>query len=271
MKQNYYRDLFDKYKYDIRKTWGIIQTIINKNNDKSNIADSVRINNKEINNPADIANSFCDYFTNVGPQLSNQIPQSRHIYVQYLNKQNITSSRSLYLTPTDSNEISRIIKLLKNKKSSGTYGISSWMLKKLNITISEPLAIIINKSIENGIFPDALKIAKIIPIFKSKENNQLNNYRPISLLSSISKIFEKILYKRLYNFINDKLTKRQYGFRAKHSTIQAITEMYTDIIESFDNKSMTIATILDLSKAFDTIDHNIIINKLKHMESGGWH
>ena len=88
------------------------------------------------------------------------------------------------------------------------------MLKKLNIAISEPLAIIINKSIENGIFPD-----KIIPIFKSKENNQLNNYRPISLLSSISKIFEKILYKRLYNFINDKLTKRQYGFRAKHSTI----------------------------------------------------
>ena len=137
------------------------------------------------------------------------------------------------------------------------------MLKKLNIAISEPLAIIINKSIENGIFPDALKIAKIIPIFKSKENNQLNNYRPISLLSSISKIFEKILYKRLYNFINEKLTKRQYGFRAKHSTIQAITEMYTDIIESFDNKSMTIATFLDLSKAFDTIDHNIIINKLK--------
>ena len=122
MKQNYYRDLFDKYKYDIRKTWGIIRTIINKNNDKSNIADSFHINNKEINNPTDIANSFCDYFTNVGPQLSNQIPQSRHTYVQYLNKQNITSNRSLYLAPTDSNEINRIIKLLKNKKSSGVIG-----------------------------------------------------------------------------------------------------------------------------------------------------
>ena len=263
MKANYYHDLFLKYKYDIKKTWGIIRTIINKNNDKSNTIDSFRINGKEISNHADIANGFCDFFTNVGPKLSNQIPPSRYHYSQYLNNLKFSSNSNIYLVPTDGNEINDIIRSLKNKKSAGPDGISSFMLKQISDAICEPLAFLINKSIESGIFPDALKIAKIIPIYKSKEQNLLNNYRPISLLSSISKIFEKVLYKRLYNFVKYKLSEKQYGFRAKHSTIQAITEMYADIVEALDTRRMTIASFLDLSKAFDTIDHTILINKLK--------
>ena len=139
---------------------------------------------------------------------------------------------------------------MKPKKSTGQDNISSWLLKQINETICQPVAILINKSMEEGTFPNKLKISKIIPIYKSKDKDQLNNYRPISLLPSISKIYEKVVYKRLYNFINPSLYERQFGFRAKRSTIQAIIELNTDIIESFEDKDITMATFLDLSKAY---------------------
>ena len=167
----------------------------------------------------------------------------------------------MFLTPTDAQEVGSIIKTLKPKKSSGPDNISSWLIKQLSDAISEPLATLINKSMETGCMPDALKIAKIIPIYKSKETDQFKNYRPISLLPSISKIFEKIVYKRLYHFMKSKLSSKQYGFRAKRSTIQAVTELYVDIIDSFESNNMTMATFLDLSKAFDTIDHTILLKK----------
>ena len=171
---------------------------------------------------------------------------------------------SMFFNPTDANEIISLIKWMKPKKSSGPDNISPCLLKQLSRQISYPLTILINKSLAEGVFPQALKTAKVIPIYKSKEKNLLNNHRPISLLSTISKIYEKIVHKRLYSFFNPMFYNRQFGFRNKHSTIQAIMEMNSDVLESLDNKQKTIATFLDLSKAFDTIDHKILLTKLKH-------
>ena len=136
------------------------------------------------------------------------------------------------------------------KKSTGQDNISSWLLKQINETICQPVAILINyKSMEEGTFPNKLKIS-VIPtcIYKSKDQDQLNNCRPISLLPSISKIYEKVIYKLLYNFINPSLYERQFGFCAKRSTIQAIIELNTDIIESFEDKDITMATFLTYPK-----------------------
>ena len=180
-----------------------------------------------------------------------------------------TTDRIMFLTPTDAQEVRAVIKTLKPKKNSGYDDISSWLIKQLSDAISEPLATLIIKSMETGCMPDALKIAKIIPIFKSKETDQFKNYRPMSLLPSISKIFDKIVYKRLYHFMKSKLSSKQYGFRAKRSTIQAVTELYVDIIDSFESNNMTMATCLDLSKAFDTIDHSILLKNLAYMGLGG--
>ena len=246
----------------MRKTWEVMRSIINKNNDKSSITDTFKIGNSETKDPNRIATAFCEYFTNVGSKLSAQIPNSRQNYNNYLQKHALTPSRSLFLYPTDEGEVQSTIKLLKPKTSTGPDDISSWLLKQINKSICKPLSILINKSMENGQFPNNLKIAKIVPIYKSKAKDELNNYRPISLLSSISKVFEKIVYKRLYHFISESLYTRQYGFREKHSTVQAVTELYFDIIDSWENKQYTLATFLDLSKAFDTIDHKILINKL---------
>ncbi len=175
---------------------------------------------------------------------------------------NISRENSLFLTPTDPDEIISTIRSMKCKKSTGFDNISSWLVKELKSSISDALSIIINKSLEEGLFPERLKIAKIVPIHKSKDKEKFNNYRPISLLSSISKIYEKVIYKRLYMFIEPALYQKQFGFRAKRSTVQAVTEICVDIIESFENKQVTMATFLDLSKAIDTIDHSILISKL---------
>ncbi len=111
-----------------------------------------------------------------------------------------------------------------------------------------------------------MKIAKVIPLYKNKEKNLMTNFRPISLLSALSKLLEKVIHKRLYGFLqsNDRLYKHHYGFRKKHSTTDTVTQFINDTLLAYDNNEYTLAVLLDLSKAFDTIDHVTLLKKLEH-------
>ena len=151
------------------------------------------------------------------------------------------------------------------KTSTGPDGYSTILLKVIEPEISTPLALLINQSIHSGTFPNKLKIAKIISIFKKGDNAIFNNYRPISLMPVISKVIEQIMHNQLSAYLENHklLSGSQYGFRHKHSTEYAAFEVVDRIITHMDINDIPINIHIDLSKAFDTIDHSILIDELQ--------
>ena len=151
----------------------------------------------------------------------------------------------MFMTPTSKSEIERMITKLPNKKSKGHDDISNILLKRLKASISHPLQIVFNKSLQEGSFPESMKQAYVFALYKSKEKHLVNNYRPISLLVTISKILEKIVYTRTYNFLcnTDQLYQSQYGFWTGHSCENAICELVGTIAKNREEKKHTIRSI----------------------------
>ena len=200
------------------------------------------------------------YFVNIAGKIDAEIPRTRKSPLGYLGGK---TDSSLFLSPTDSAEIENIISQLKNAKSVGPFSIPCNLLKMLNKFISPILALLMNESFLTGVFPDILKIAKVIALYKKGATDSPSDYRPISLLSIFSKIFEKIMHKRLYEFleVNDILHSLQFGFRRKHSTSHTLISMTEKVRNTIDNGSYGCGIFIDLKKAFDTVNHSILFKK----------
>ena len=168
---------------------------------------------------------------------------------------------TMFCFPASDSEILKIISSLENKTSSSIDGINKRILKISAIVLVPYLTSIFNSMTDSGVFPSCLKVATITPLWKSGEKTDLNNYRPISILSSVSKVFERLVFSRISHFIETtkQLHKNHSGFRSKRSCVHAIAEITEEMRKRLDARKEVISYFMDISKAFDTVDHQILL------------
>ena len=260
--KNYYANLLELHKSNLKETWKIIREVLNQPNSKpTNIP--LTVNGALVADPITIANEFNNYFASIGPTMAATIPRANLHPSSYLKNPN---PNSMFINPVTTNEVIDITLNLKNTKPYNCFELPNHIIKKIAPITAEPVAHLLNQSFQTGIVPSAMKVAIISPIFKSGDQSDLVNYRPISKLTCLSKVMERAMHNRLTDFLdsNNILYNKQFGFRKNHSTTHAIIEVVDKLTETMDQGKATIGVFLDLSKAFDTIKHDILLDKLAH-------
>jgi hypothetical protein len=260
-KSIYYSNKINKHSGDMKKTWSVINEVRGKRQKK--LKPKFVINNEVIVNRRQIVNSFNNYFVSLAPKLNNSSSLGEVLtsplpsYHDYLKNSTVSS---FFLEESSLDEIDGIIQDLQSGKASD---IPVKIIKHSSSILSPILSKLINKGMEDGVFPDELKIGRITPIYKKENPELLENYRPVSTLPIFGKIFEKVVYKRLYNYFSSKglMYGNQYGFRKDHSTSHALNYSIDLVKSAIDKGNHVIGIFIDLSKAFDTIDHKIMVKQ----------
>ena len=235
-----------------KNSWRAINKLLNKK-PKSTQVTQLNVDDQVITGDRNIADCFNQYFSPIGCKLSESI-------------QNINIEPMAFVTPVESSfhfsrisvqEVLSALNQLNLRKSPGLDGISVKLLKDTSDVIAQPLANIFNLSLQTGIFPDDWKIAKISPVFKEGNKTDCGNYRPISVISVVAKLFEGLAYNQFRTFISDNniLVKQQSGFRSQHSTETALLGSTNEWLYNMDSGLINGVLFLDLKKAFDTVDH----------------
>ena len=255
-KQAYY----DRY---FERNWKGIKSLISLKTLASSIPTVLSLDNGDIiTNPYDIANTFDNHFASIAETTTKSIKYSHKHFSDYLSKD---SDSTIFLQPTNKEEIANIISYFNSSKASGPNSIHYRILFLLKNEISEQLTDLFNLSFMTGVFP-----AEVVPVFKKDSKLDYSNYRPISLLSNISKMLEKLMYKRLHTFLNNNtIYNLQFGFKQQYSTSQALINITEKIRKALDDRNIGCGVFVDLQKAFDTVEHQILLAKLNHYRIRG--
>ena len=262
-KKNYYASLLNKYKYDTKRTWQVMKEITGKQKKKSSslpkaIKTKQGITEKEI----DIAKELNRYFTSVGTALASKIPGVTKDLSEYLPQCNASMEHK----ELSFQEFEKAFKTLKRNKAIGYDGLSGNIIMDVYDSIKVIFFKIFKASLEEAVFPEINKIAKVILVFKIGDKENVENYRTISTLPVFSKVLERIMYNRSYEYFmnNNLLYQNQFDFEIINLTEHATLQFTRDIAQNFDNGKFTLGFFIDLSKAFGTVDHQILLKKLKH-------
>lgn len=260
-KNNYYKEQVLENKKNIKNIYKIISEATNENtvkNTKIRLVDSKGI---AFPDTKQMANHSNDYFANVGSNMLEQIIEPENFKFTLGN-----SLQSMYLTPVTENEIIKHIHSLKNRSAPGIDRVTTEIIKLVHNQILKPLVHIINIIFKTGQVPHQFKISVVTPVYKSGNKTLISNYRPISLINNFAKVFEKCLKERLANFLktNGVLHKNQYGFIEGMGTADAMHEVIKEITNNLDKNKKCIGVFLDLAKAFDTVNHEKLLDVLSH-------
>ena len=249
-KDKYYQNFFKQNKNNLTKVWKTIKSLINfKPNKVSNLI-NLNINGEISSNPLEVANHFNKYFPTIASKIDKKIIKSNKKFTDFLINPN-EKPFSLHLTTPQ--EVQDYLKNIDLRKSVGPFSIPSRLLKEFSKLFSIPICKIFHLSIEHCTFPEKMKIAMVIPVYKIKESIfECNNYRPIE--TRLSKFLES----------NKCLFPNQFGFRNKYSTTHALIDITETIQKAIDNGEFACGVFLDLQKAFDTVNHTILLKKLEH-------
>ena len=252
-KQRYYKKYFDQHSSNSKKQWKMINNLLNRTKSRSGPIKLKDENGQILSTNIDVATKFNNYFSNIASNLKSQI-SSRRIFDPGGFQQFLSNpvSNSMYLGTVDSSEIHSTINKFKNKTTLDTK-IEPLKIANSCLGFTEILAKVISNSFTQGIFPQPLKMARVVPVYKGGSKTDVANYRPISLLSSFSKIYEKLMHKRVLDFLdsNGSLFEMQYGFRPGRSCEHALLNAQNTILNSLSKNQICLLLLIDFSKAFD--------------------
>ena len=262
--ETYYQNLIDENSNNPKEMWKTINKVLNKNQ-HSTTPKFVMFEGQSIEKPNEIAEAFNNHFATIGPKLADKIEnKDSDDPLKYLPNIGGSIASCFEFYTIHPNTIEREIKNLKCSKSAGYDKISVKLVKDAAEILSEPLTIIFNASFNKGIFPDIWKIARVTSIFKSGSRSNVSNYRPISVLSVFSRLLEKIGHDQFTKYLKEhnKFAKCQHAFLKLHSTLTSLLSVTDTWFSNIDKRKLNISIFLDLKKAFDTVDHGILLSKL---------
>jgi len=252
-KSSYFRNCLSNDFKNPQRFWKQVNNVLGKS---GRTTTTLNLNDERIDDPVSIANAFSLHFSSA-PQVQS------HTFKPDLAPCSLTGSSFSFaeISPAD---VQKAISELSSTSGAGLDGIENKFIKMGSHVLAAPLALLFNLSFSSSTVPLAWKCAKVIPLHKGGESDNINNYRPISIINSVVKVFEKIIFTQLSNYLanNDLLSQCQSGFRKHFSTTTALLKFTNDVFLSFDNRMCTGALFLDLTKAFDLVDHYLLLDKL---------
>ena len=264
-KSEFFRITFENNKNNPKGIWKTIKSLIGVNKQQS--INHLRIKEKDLGNNEEMTEAFNVNFSTIADKLRKLLP---HVPFDTSKLSNFVRSRkdesaAFSIPPIAEADVVGYLLKIDSNKSTGVDGISSRMLKLAASVIAPSITKLINLSFPLNVFPSRWKTAKVTPVFKSGDPTDVTNYRAISVLPILSKIAERHVHNAVYSFLcaNDLIYIRQSGFRSKHSTETALIKIIDDLIFNLDNDSVSGMVLVDYLKAFDMVDHTLLLKKLE--------